>query len=159
LSTDRRPEFIQGTWFEDAFKPFSTGNQIVFDVAVGVVVSLLVYVLVVGLPAWQKKKRIKAYLLRRYDDLKRSCITHFLWACGEPASSDLIDELKTLERFKEFFKTRISEDQDRWYAVLNGLTEEYVTGLVRHTSASAEIRHFGLSHLRTKERTLAGIGS
>lgn len=130
-STDPRPQLIQGTLFEPLLKPFPTGNQIVFDVAVGIVVSLFVYVLVVRLPAWQKKKRVKAHLLRRYDDLKRQCITHFLWACGEPAASDLIDELKDLETFKDFFKTKVSEDQDRWHAVLNGLTEHYVTSLVR----------------------------
>jgi hypothetical protein len=130
-STDSRPEFIKETWFEQIFKPFSTGNQIVFDIAVGTVVSLFVYVLVVRLPEWQKKKRVKAHLLRRYDDVKRQCITHFLWACGEPAASDLIEELKDLENFKEFFKTKVSHDQDRWHAVLNGLSEQYVTSLVR----------------------------
>lgn len=130
-SSDPRPEFIKGTWFEQLLQPLPTGNQVVFDIAVGLVVSLFVYVLVVRLPAWQKKRRIKAHLLRRYDDLKRQCITHFLWACGEPAASDLIDELKSLENFKKFFKTAVSEDQDRWHAVLNGLTDDYVSGLVR----------------------------
>lgn len=130
-SSDRRPEFIQGTWLETLLAPFSTGNQIVFDVSVGMVVSLFVYVLVVRLPAWQKKKRLKAHLLRRYDDLKRQCITHFLWACGEPAESDLIDELKDLDTFREFFKTPVSVDQDRWHAVLNGMTDEYVKSIVR----------------------------
>jgi len=95
------------------------------------VVSLFVYVLVVRLPAWQKKKRLKAHLLRRYDDLKRQCITHFLWACGEPAASDLIEELKDLDTFREFFKTPVSVDQDRWHAVLNGMTDDYVTSIVR----------------------------
>ncbi|MGJ7501505.1 hypothetical protein ACSFBF_14165 [Variovorax sp. ZT5P49] len=130
-STDPRPEFVKGTSFEQLFKPFSTGNQVVFDIAVGIVVSLFVYVLVVRLPAWQKKRRVKAHLLRRYDDLKRQCITHFLWACREPAASDLIDELMELEKFKEFFKTKVSRDQDRWHAVLNGLNEQYVASLVR----------------------------
>lgn len=130
-SSDRRPELIQGTWLETVLAPFSTGNQIVFDVSVGMVVSLFVYVLVVRLPAWQKKKRLKAHLLRRYDDLKRQCITHFLWACGEPAVSDLIDELKDLDTFREFFKTPVSVDQDRWHAVLNGMTDDYVASIVR----------------------------
>ncbi len=130
-STDPRPEFISGTLLEQLFKPFSTGNQIVFDIAVGIVVSLFVYVLVVRLPEWQKKRRVKAHLLRRYDDLKRQCITHFLWACGQPAASDLIDDLQEIEKFKEFFKTKVTHDQDRWHAVLNGLTDEYVTAIVR----------------------------
>jgi len=57
-STDPRPDFIKNTTFDAVFKPFATGNQITFDVTVGIIVSLFVYVLVVRLPAWQKKKRL-----------------------------------------------------------------------------------------------------
>ena len=102
--TDPRPEFIKGTAFDAIFRPFPTGNQITFDVTVGIIVSLFVYVLVVRLPAWQKKKRQKAHLLRRYDDLKQQCLTHFLWACKEPAESELIDRPKNQEEFEVFFK-------------------------------------------------------
>jgi hypothetical protein len=130
-STDPRPEFFKGSWFEALFKLFPTGNQIAFDVSVGVVVSLFVYVLVVRIPAWQMKRRMKAHVQRRYDDLKRQCITHFLWACGEPAESDLVDKLRDLNEFKEFFKFQVSQDQNRWHAVLNGLTEDYLSSLVR----------------------------
>ena len=56
---------------------------------------------------------------------------HFLWACKQPAESNLIDRLKSLEEFKVFFNEPVSEDQDRWHAVLNGLTENYVQSLVR----------------------------
>lgn len=130
-STDPRPDFIKGTALEDVFRPFTTGNQITFDIAVGVIVSLFIYVLVVRLPAWQKKNRLKAHLLRRYDDLKEQCLMHFLWACNEPAESTLIDRLKSQEEFRTFFKERVSKDQDRWHAVLNGLTDDYVQSLVR----------------------------
>lgn len=130
-STDPRPDFIKGTALEDVFRPFATGNQITFDIAVGVIVSLFIYVLVVRLPAWQKKNRLKAHLLRRYDDLKEQCLIHFLWACNEPAESTLIDRLKSQEEFKTFFKERVSQHQDRWHAVLNGLTDDYVQSLVR----------------------------
>jgi len=130
-STDPRPDFVKGTVFEGVFKPFVNGNQITFDVTVGIIVSLFVYVLVVRLPAWQKKKRLKAHLLRRYDDLKQQCLMHFLWACKEPAESELIDHLKNQANFRAFFKEAVSADQDRWHAVLNGLTDDYVNSLVR----------------------------
>lgn len=130
-STDPRPEFIKGTPAEGLLKPFSSGNQITFDVTVGVIVSLFVYVLVVRLPAWQKKLRLKKHLLRSYDDLKEQCLTHFLWACSEPAESALIDRLKSQEEFRKFFEQPVSPDQNRWHAVLNGLTEDYVNSLLR----------------------------
>lgn len=130
-SSDPRPDFIKGSPLEAIFAPFPTGNQITFDITVGVIVSLFVYVLVVRVPAWQKKVRLKAHLLRRYDDLKRQCLMHFLWACNEPAESALIDRLKDQNEFKEFFKEPVAPDQDRWHAVLNGLTEDYVRSIVR----------------------------
>lgn len=130
-STEPYLEFIKDSWFEQFFKPFGTGNQIIFGISVGTVVSLFFYVLVVRLPGWQRKRRIKAHLLRRYDDLKGECIIHFLWACGEPAATHLIDELKDLQKFREFFKTEVSHDQNRWHAVLNGLNDQHVTSLVR----------------------------
>lgn len=130
-STDPHPDFIKATALADVFRVFTTGNQITFDIAVGVIVSLFIYVLVVRLPAWQKKNRLKAHLLRRYDDLKEQCLMHFLWACNEPAESTLIDRLKSQEEFKTFFKERVSQDKDRWHAVVNGLTDDYVQSLVR----------------------------
>ncbi len=130
-STDPRPDFIKGSLLEAFFKPFPNGNQITFDVTVGIIVSLFVYVLVVRLPDKQKRRRLKAHLLRRYDDLKGQCITHFLWSCNQPAESALIDRLKNQEEFREFFTQSVSADQDRWHAVLNGLTDVYVQSLVR----------------------------
>lgn len=130
-SSDPRPDFIKGTAIEALLKPFPTGNQITFDITVGVIVSLFVYLLVVRLPEWQKKGRLKAHLLRRYDDLKGQCLMHFLWACHQPAESTLIDQLKGQKEFRDFFKELIAPDQDRWHAVLNGLTDEYVRSIVR----------------------------
>jgi hypothetical protein len=129
-SPDPRPDFIKGTPLENLLKPFPTGNQITFDLTVGIIVGLFVYVLVVRVPAWQKKERLKAHLLRRYDDLKEQCLMHFLWACNEPAESTLIDRLKNQDQFREFFKEPVSPDQDRWYAVLNGLNDDYVRSIV-----------------------------
>lgn len=130
-STDSKPEFIKNTDLEYLFNQFPTGNQIIFDITVGIIVSIFVYLLVVRLPAWQKKRRIKAHLLRCYETLKEQCLMHFLWACKQPAESAVIDNLKSLYAFKAYFNERVSADQDRWHLVLNGLTEEYVQSLVR----------------------------
>lgn len=156
-STDPRPDFVKGTSLEQVFKPFSTGNQVVFDIAVGVVVSLFVYVLVVRLPAWQKRRRVKAHLLRRYEDLKRQCITHFLWACHEPAVSDLTDELMDLEKFREFFKVKVSDDQDRWHAVLNGLNEQGVAALVRELDMFRTELEYALTAIEVSDAKVFGF--
>lgn len=55
---------------------------------------------------------------------------HFLWACDQPAESTLIERLQTQEEFRAFFKEAVSPGQDRWHAVLNGLTDDYVRTIV-----------------------------
>lgn len=135
-STDPRPDCFEGTWLEEFFRPFSTGNQIIFDMTVGVIVSLFIYVLVVRLPEQQKRRRLRTNLRRQYDALKEATILQFLWACNVPASSELIESLKNRHDFKAFFKERISDSQDRWHAVLNGLDETKIADIVH------ELRHF-----------------
>jgi hypothetical protein len=135
-STDSRPDCIKGTWLEALFRPFPTGNQITFDITVGVIVSLFIYVLVVRLPEQQKRRRLRANLRRQYDALKEATILRFLWACNVPASSELIERLKSRHDFKVFFKERVSDSQDRWHAVLNGLDETKISDIVH------ELRQF-----------------
>lgn len=129
-SGDPRPDFVVGTWLEELLRPFPTGNQIAFNVTAGVIVSIFVYVLVVRVPEQQKRRRLKANLLRQYDALKEETIIQFLWACNAPASTDLIERLKNRHDFKDYFKERVSESQDRWHAVMNGLDETKVSDIV-----------------------------
>ena len=135
-SSDPRPDFIKGTWLDKLLRPFPTGNQIAFDITVGVIVSLFVYILVVRVPEQQKRSRLKANLRRQYDALKEETILQFLWACNAPASTTLIERLKNRHDFKDFFKERVSESQDRWHAVMNGLDEAKVSAIVH------ELQHF-----------------
>lgn len=137
-STDPRPQSIRGTWLNDLLQPFPTGNQITFDITVGVIVSLIVYALVVRLPEHQKRRRLRANLRRQYDALKEATILQFLWACNVPASSDLIERLKNRHDFKDFFKEKVSNSQDRWHAVLNGLDDVKMSDIVH------ELRQFRL---------------
>lgn len=144
-STDPRPGFIKNTWVEDVLQPFSTGNQIVFDISVGVLVGLFVYVLIVRIPEFQKRRRIRLNLTRHYDDLKEACILQFLWASNTPAESTLIRRLKNRHDFKEFFSERVSSSQDRWHAVMNGLDDTKVAALVHELTFFRGELEFGLS--------------
>jgi len=146
-SADYFPSWAEGTWIENVLIQFETGNQIIFDVSVGAIVSLLIYLLVVRIPEFRKRSRLRDNLRRRYSLLKEECIMNFLWACGEPAGLDLVDQLKDRETFKSYFKVRVSDSQERWHAVLNGLDEARVRAIV------AELAHFR----RELEFTLASV--
>jgi hypothetical protein len=133
-SSDPAPPWAQEMPIQGLLAPFSTGNQIAFDVSVGVIVSLFVYVLVVRIPERRKRSRLKASLKRQYSNLKEDCIMNCLFACEGTASLDLVERLKDREAFKNYFKERVSSDQDRWHAVLNGMDELKVKSIVQELS-------------------------
>lgn len=133
-SSDPAPTWARGTSIQALLAPFPTGNQIAFDTSVGVIVSLLVYVLVVRLPERKKRLRIKATLKRQYSILKDECIINLLFACEGSADLDLAERLKDLEECKSFFNQPVSADQNRWHAVLNGLDEQKVKAIIQELS-------------------------
>ncbi len=122
-STDPIVEGLAGTWVADVLRPFPTGNQIAFDLSVGLLVSVFFYALVVAVPARRKRSRIRRHLLRQYDYFKRACLAQLLWASGR-TDGTLIDSLLRQDSFRSYFTVRITSDQDRWHVVLNALQSE-----------------------------------
>ena len=123
--TDRLAKEFGGVCVE-IFKPqqFLAGT-------VGFIVSLFVYVLVVRLPEQSKRRRVRASLIRQYTDFKHTCIMNFLFACNGSANMALRDALMDRKYFREFFKEPVSDSQDRWHAVLNGLDDYMVESLLQ----------------------------
>lgn len=105
-------------------------NKILYDLAVGVLVSLLLYVLVVRVPDYQKRQRIKRSLTKQYRSFREDCIAimlmvsdgTFVWGFHE----ELIDQAK----FKEYFQQPVGQGQDRWDAFQNKLDEYNLEGLI-----------------------------
>jgi hypothetical protein len=95
----------------------------IFDLSLGVFVSLLIYGLVSWLPEYQKKAALKRFLNNEYCYLLDSLIPQYLNACGEADDPTTVESLKNQEQFKLFFKEKKSETQDRWHAVANGLQQ------------------------------------
>lgn len=133
-STDPAPAWAKDSWIQLALSPFPTGNQVAFDVSVGVLVGLFVYVLVVRIPERKKRHRLKDNLRRQYANLKEECIFNLLFACNGSASLDLVDRLKDRETFKRYFKEKVTPDQERWDAVLNGMSNQMVASIVQELS-------------------------
>jgi hypothetical protein len=109
---------------------FSTGNQNIHDVAVGIIVSLFIYLLVVWLPERDKRKRVRRNLQHQYDSFKEGCIAVFLSAMSGGYDPAVVDGLKDREQFMRFFKEPFSPGQTRWDAVANGLHAEGIKSLI-----------------------------
>lgn len=136
---------LRGTAIEPMLAQFPTGNQIIFDVTVGIIVSLFIYVLVVRVPEHSKRNRVRRNLQLQYDSFKEECTKVFLWALQEAYDPELIERLKDRNQFRQFFKERVSPDQDRWHVVLNGLDEYKIKSLVVELEILMAEVHFTLS--------------
>jgi hypothetical protein len=123
-STDPALDGFHGTWIGKALQPFPTGNQIGFDLSVGLLVSVFFYLLVVAVPAQRKRRQIKRHLLREYSDLKRDCLYRILWACVGSVGEEQVTELLDRDKFKEFFRVRVDDNMDRWHVVQNELQSD-----------------------------------
>lgn len=150
-SSDPSPIWAKGSLLQAALSQFSTGNQIAFDTAVGLIVGLFVYVLVVRIPERQKRIRLKSNLRRQYTSLKEECITNFLFACNGSASSDLVDQLQDREEFKAYFNQLVSRDQNRWHAVLNGMDDMKVRAIVHELSVFRRELEYTLTSLNVED--------
>lgn len=129
-STDPLPESLRGTAIQPLLSQFSTGNQIVFDLAVGIVCSVVMYVLVVRVPENAKRLRHRANLKRTFDSCKLACIEIFLSACHSSWDSTLPKQLLEQAAFKAYFKEPHAPGQDRWHGVANGLSDAMIRKLI-----------------------------
>lgn len=107
-STDPLPFSLRGAAQDGLFSPFPSGNQIVFDLSVGVIVSLFIYVLVVWLPEHFKRTRVRRSLALVYDSFKEECISIFFSALQESYDLDLLHRLKDRAFFRDYFKEKVS---------------------------------------------------
>lgn len=144
-STDPLLPLLYDTAMESLFAQFPTGNQIIFDISVGFIVGLFIYVLVVWVPEKKKRSRVRRSLARQYDGFKEECIAVFFSALREPYDPTIIPKLKERSFFREYFKENVSKDQDRWHAVLNGLDDSLVKRLVVELEILTAEVHYALT--------------
>jgi hypothetical protein len=105
-------------------------NKILYDLAAGTLVSLLLYVLVVRIPDYQKRQRIKRSLTKQYENFREDCIAIMLMVSDGTFEWGFHRELTDQARFKEYFKQPVGYGQDRWDAFQNKLDEYNLEALI-----------------------------
>lgn len=143
------PSLMGGGW---VLSPFLHGNAIIFNLSVGVIVSLLIYVLVVWIPDQSKRERVRRSLALQYDSFKEECLSIFFSALHEPYDLELLHRLKDQTFFREYFKEKVSSDQERWHAVLNGLDDNLVKRLVVELEILMTEVHYALTVIDIVDR-------
>ena len=86
----------------------------IYDFAVGSLISLIFYLLVVRLPEYERRRRLKRSLERHYRDFREECIEIILMAADGTYSAELPETLIEQGKFREYFKEKVTPDQDRW---------------------------------------------
>jgi hypothetical protein len=91
-------------------------NTIVFNLSVGYLSSTIFWILVVYLPDKSRRSLLRETLATRHKEFKHEIVQTFIWAAGESLDTQSVEDLANDHiKFKEYF------DNDRWYAVLNGI--------------------------------------
>nr|WP_029926832.1 hypothetical protein [Ochrobactrum sp. UNC390CL2Tsu3S39] len=99
-------------------------NGLFYDLGLGAVVSIVFYWLLVKLPDYSKRRRIRRYLTSSYKAVRRDMTFNFLSAFNNAAVSyELIYEIITQNKFKEYFNEPSERvDGDRWDDVANNIS-------------------------------------
>ena len=97
--------------------------KVIYDLAVASVTSLFFYWLVVRLPAYQRRQRIKRSLAARYRQFKEDCISVMLGVADGSYEGDLVETLVDQHKFRAYFKEKVSASETRFDAFLNKLDQ------------------------------------
>jgi hypothetical protein len=104
--------------------------KISYDLAVGALITLLFYLLVVRLPDFQRRQRLKRSLDKHYKAFREDCIQIMLLVADRTYSADVPEKLMDQDKFRDYFKEKVTPDRDRWDEFLNNLDERNLRELL-----------------------------
>jgi hypothetical protein len=156
-SSDPVPAAIQNTDLHSFLKQFATGNQIIFDLSVGILAGVFIYYLVVRVPERGRRHRIRRNLAMTHSSCKSACNAVYLGCFMKSYPVGLPEELTDMARFRQFFKEEHVAGQTKWDAVANGLTDEKLKDLVVELEILMQEVHFTLSAVDIKDPKAFGF--
>lgn len=106
-------------------------NKIAYDFAMGALVSLFFYALIIRLPENQKRRRYKRSLTQRYKMFKEDCIGLMLATADGTYDGSFPEQLLDQKRFRDYFKESVTSSQDRWARFCNNLDAYHLKELVK----------------------------
>jgi hypothetical protein len=126
-----------------------TWRKLFSDLAVGALVSLLFYLLVVSLPDYQRRRRLKRSLQRHYQAFREDSITIMLLVLDDPAGIPETNTLMEPANFKKYFTAKVSSGQTRWHDFQNKLDHQYkyMRSLLSHMEIFRQELHFCLNNI------------
>ncbi len=130
------------------FQQFKLGNEIVFNLSCGMLISIWFYFLVVWLPEKKNKNRVKSHFISQYTEFKRHLIMHIVGACREHSDINLVDNLMDHQAFKYYFKEKVTIDQERWHVFLNNLNKDILIDILHEFEALKDATSYLLGSVK-----------
>jgi hypothetical protein len=98
-------------------------HKIIYDLAVGALVSLFFYWLVVRLPDYQRRQRLKRGLEKQYRSFRLDCIKIMMMAADGSYLAGVPETLLEQDKFRAYFKVYVTQDKERWHEFQNNINE------------------------------------
>src|SRR5262249_25456155 len=117
------------TGFCSTFAHAKAWYKVIYDLGIGALVSLAFYVLVVRLPEYQRRQRLKRSLEMHYRAFRLNCIEIMLAVAAGRFAGGQAEALLDPEEFKKYFKQEIAPGTERWDEFMNNLNEHYLVRL------------------------------
>ncbi|WP_431635497.1 hypothetical protein ACQVBX_16600 [Dyella sp. KULCS107] len=146
-SSDPLASWIAATSLAPVFYQFKAGNEIIFNLSAGVISSVVMFYLLVRVPAYEQKVRIRAHLLETYLHYKQEVIYIFLGILHGTIDPELAAKLMNAPEFKDYFKAPSGvSGQDRTQYIMNNIEEHHLTQI----KMESEILHSELQYATTR---------
>ena len=105
-------------------------EKISYDLSIGALTSLIFYILIVRIPDYQKRRRYKKSLAQQYRVFREDTIGLILGVADGTYDAAMPEELLDQKKFKEYFKMKVGQGQDRWDRFCNKL-DPYLKEIVK----------------------------
>jgi hypothetical protein len=106
--------------------------KLLYDLGIGALVSLAFYYLVVRLPDYQRRQRLKRSLETHYKAFRENCIGTMLRVADGSSNSKTTEALMEPDQFRQYFKQQVGPCTDRWHEFVNKLNASSVRELQTH---------------------------
>jgi hypothetical protein len=103
--------------------------KVLYDIAIGALITLAFYYLVVRLPDYQRRQRLKRSLQAHYKAFREDCIKTMLLVADGSYSGELPEALLEPDKFRDYFKQLVKPGTDRWHEFSNKLNENHLQEL------------------------------
>lgn len=110
-------------------------------------VTVVFYILVVWLPLQRKRVRVKRSVISHYKEFKIEVLGLIMHAAGKTWSMDELEALQIPKNFSEYFSQDETGSGMRWYEVLNGLDDYYVSQIAMRLEILRSELHYVLSSI------------